>query len=256
MIFPRIIPVLLLKNNGLYKTLKFKNPKYVGDPLNAVKVFNEKEVDELILIDFTATIENKSPSYGLIEDIASQCFMPLCYGGGINSIDSIKQLVQSGVEKIALNSKAADDPSFVEKAANLFGSSTIVISIDVKKNLLGKYEVYSHSGSKKVKLRPEEYAKHMEERGAGEILLNSISNDGTMLGYDLELIKSVSSSVRIPVITCGGAGEINHFKDAYDSGASAMAAGSLFVFHGKHRGVLISYPAQEDLNKLFTGKNV
>jgi cyclase len=253
MILPRIIPVLLLKNNGLYKTIKFRQPKYVGDPLNAVKVFNEKEVDELIMIDFTASIEKKKPSFELIENVASQCFMPLCYGGGINSMDDIKQLIQSGIEKTALNSKAAEDPSFVEKAARLFGSSTIVISIDVKKNLFGKYEVFILSGTKVLKTRPEKFAKQMEDCGAGEILLNSISNDGVMNGYDLEVIKAVSSSVKIPVIACGGAGNIYHFKEAYDNGASAMAAGSFFVFHGKHRGVLISYPSQDELIALFGG---
>lgn len=252
MIHPRIIPILLLKNNGLYKTVKFNHPKYVGDPINAVKVFNEKEVDELILLDFIATLENKPPSFKLIQDIASQCFMPLCYGGGIRSVDDIKQIIQLGVEKIAINTLAAKNPSFVEQAATLFGSSTVVISIDVKRNWLGKYEVFTNSGLNVLKVKLETYVKQMENCGAGEILINSISHDGTMNGYDLDLIRLLADIVKIPVIACGGAGNINHFKEAFENGASAMAAGSFFIFHGKHRGVLISYPSQDDLATIFS----
>jgi cyclase len=251
MLLPRIIPVLLIKNNGLYKTTKFKNPKYIGDPINAVKVFNEKEVDELIILDYNATIEKRSPSYILIEHIASQCFMPVCYGGGIRSVDDIKRIIGLGVEKIAFNTIAAENPAFLEKAATIFGSSTIVVSIDSKKNRFGNYNVYTRSGQKSLRTKPEIFAKQMENCGAGELLINSISRDGTMQGYDLELINLIAAEVKVPIIACGGAGEINHFRDAYDNGASAMAAGSFFVFHGKHRGVLISYPSQENLENLF-----
>jgi cyclase len=254
MILPRIIPVLLIRNNGLYKTTNFKNPKYLGDPINAVKVFNEKEVDELIVLDYHATIENRPLAYTLIENIASQCFMPVCYGGGIRSVEEIKRIINLGIEKIALNTIAAESLSFVEKAAALFGSSTIVISIDAKKNSFGNYNVYSRSGSKSLKIKPEVFAKQMEECGAGEILINSISRDGTMQGYDLELIRLLAKEIKIPIIACGGAGDINHFKEAQDNGATAMAAGSYFVFHGKHRGVLISYPSQENLKDLFCSK--
>jgi cyclase len=251
MILPRIIPVLLIKGNGLYKTIRFKHPKYVGDPVNAVRIFNEKEVDELIILDYKATIEKRQPSFSLIENIASQCFMPVCYGGGIRSVDDIKRIINLGVEKVALNSIAAEDPGFVERTAAIFGSSTIVVSIDTKKSSFGVGEVYSIAGSKSIKLRPELFAKQMEECGAGEILINSISRDGTMQGYDLEMIKIVSAAVKIPVIACGGAGALNDFREAYQNGASAMAAGSFFIFHGKHRGVLISYPSQADLKNLF-----
>ena len=252
MVIPRIIPVLLLKNSGLYKTVKFRNPKYIGDPVNAVRVFNEKEVDELILLNFNATL-NKSPiPFDLLADIASQCFMPLCYGGGIRVIDDIKKIIFSGVEKIAVNTIAAEKPSFVEEAAILFGSSTIVVSIDVRKSWTGKYEVWTCSGTKSVKTRPEEFAKQMENCGAGEILINSINNDGEMAGYDLELIRLISETVKIPVICCGGAGKLNDMKDAFNNGATAMAAGSFFVFHGRHRGVLISYPERQELEALFT----
>ncbi len=252
MIIPRIIPVLLIKNNGLYKTVKFKNPKYVGDPVNAVRIFNDKEVDELILLNFNATLNNTPIPFDLIGNIASQCFMPLCYGGGIRNTDDIRKIIFSGVEKIAVNSIAAEKPSFVEEAARLFGSSTIVVSIDVRKSWTGKYEVYIHSGTKPIKTRPEEYARQIENCGAGEILINSINHDGEMNGYDLELIRMISEAVKIPVICCGGAGKLSDLKEAKINGASAMAAGSFFVFHGRHRGVLISYPDRKELESIFT----
>jgi imidazole glycerol-phosphate synthase subunit HisF len=251
MLLPRIIPVLLFRDNGLYKTIKFRNPKYVGDPLNAVKVFNQKEVDELIILDYKATIEHRPPSYILIGNIASQCFMPVCYGGGIRSVEDIKIIINLGVEKIALNTIAVENPAFIEKAATLFGSSTIVVSVDVKKSGFGNYVVYTRSGSKPLKVSLEILAKRIEECGAGEILINSITRDGSMQGYDNELIKIVAKAVKIPVIACGGVGVLTHFREAYENGASAMAAGSFFVFHGKHRGVLISYPSQNDLLQLF-----
>jgi len=251
LLLPRIIPVLLLRNNGLYKTVRFRSPKYVGDPINAVKVFNEKEVDELIILDYTATNESRGPAFSFIENIASQCFMPVCYGGGVTSLEDIKRIIGLGVEKIALNTIAAENPSFVEKASSMFGSSTIVVSIDSKKLVFGGYSVFVRSGSKSLKVRPDIFAKQMEDCGAGEILINSISKDGTMLGYDLDLIKIVAESVNIPVIACGGAGEVAHFKEAFLNGATAMAAGSFFIFHGKHRGVLISYPSRESLIDIF-----
>lgn len=251
MLLPRIIPVLLLRNSGLYKTVRFKNPKYVGDPVNAVRVFNEKEVDELIILDYTASNEKRPPSFSVIENIASQCFMPVCYGGGITSIDDIKRIINLGVEKISLNTIAIENPSFVEKVSSLFGSSTIVVSIDCKKLVFGGYEVYYRSGTKSAKFSPDVFARQMEDCGAGEILINSINRDGTMLGYDLELIKMLSDVVKIPVIACGGAGDMAHFKDAHFSGATALAAGSFFIFHGKHRGVLISYPSRQEFIDLF-----
>lgn len=248
---PRIIPVLLINNGGLYKTVRFKNPKYIGDPVNAVRIFNEKFVDEIIVLDHNATIEKRNPDFELIKDIASQCFMPLCYGGAIRSADDISRIIQCGVEKIALNSEAFENHRLVEEAAVKFGSSSIVLSVDARENMFGEYQVMTRSGTKPTGLRPEVYAKQMENCGVGEIMLNSVNLDGSMKGYDLKLIRLVSGMVNVPVIACGGAGNISHFREAYDAGASAMAAGSLFIFHGKHRGVLINYPEAKTLGELF-----
>lgn len=251
MIRTRVIPCLLLKNQGLVKTTKFKDPKYLGDPINIVKIFNEKEVDELIFLDITATIENRKPSMALIAQIASECFMPLSYGGGIRSLDDIKEILGLGVEKVSINSYAVKNPSFVKEASGLFGSQSIVVSIDVKKNLFGKYEIYIHGGKYSTKLDPITFAMQMEKMGAGELLLNSIDRDGTMQGYDIELINKVSHAVTIPVIACGGAGKVDDFADAVkNGGASAVAAGSMFVFQGRHRAVLINFPSQEELKKI------
>jgi cyclase len=244
----RVIPCLLLKNSGLVKTVRFKNPKYVGDPINAVRIFNEKEVDELIFLDTTATAGNRKPNFRLINDIASECFMPFGYGGGIRDLNDIKELFNLGVEKVIINTYAVENPSFVKSAAERFGSQSIVVSIDVKKNLFGKYQVYTYSGKKVTKLDPATFAVQMEEMGAGEIILTSIDRDGTMMGYDIDLIKNVSASVGLPVVASGGAGKIGDFGDAIKlGGASAVAAGSFFVFQKRHRAVLITYPSEEEL---------
>lgn len=250
MLKTRVIPCLLLKSDGLVKTVKFSQPKYVGDPINAVKIFNEKEVDELVFLDITATIENRKPPFDLISRIASECFMPFCYGGGITTVEDIAELFKLGVEKVAINTQALRNPSLIERAAESFGSQSIVVSIDAKKNLFGKYRVFMHGGRKSAKIDPVSFAKQMEAAGAGELLLNSIDRDGTGQGYDLELIRTVSESVRIPVIACGGAGKLDDFSEAVkDAGASAVAAGSLFVFQGPHRAVLITYPATSELER-------
>ena len=249
---PRVIPVLLFQGGGLYKTTRFKDPVYVGDPINAVKIFNEKEVDELVFVDITATSEKRRPDFARISEIAGECFMPLCYGGGVRSMDDAKQVIACGVEKVAINSYAVENPEFVREAASELASSTIVVSIDVKRDILGKYHVYTHGGKKKAGLHPVEFAILMEKMGAGEILLTSIDRDGTQKGYDVELIKSVADAVSIPVIACGGAREASDFAQALDSHASAVAAGSMFVFHGRHRAVLISFPSQQELNRAFT----
>lgn len=249
----RVIPVLLLKNSGLVKTSRFKNEVYIGDPVNAVKIFNEKEVDELIVIDITATIQKRKPDLKKIETIAGECFMPLCYGGGITMIEEIKKIFFAGVEKISLSASAMENPELVTEAAKLFGSQSVVVSIDVKKSRLGKYIVHTHGGKKKSGKEAAPFAKEMQERGAGEILLTSIDNEGTFSGYDLELIQRVSAAVQIPVIACGGARHVNDFTEAVKHGASAVAAGSMFVFHGKLHGVLINFPSQELLKeKLFS----
>lgn len=251
MLKTRVIPVLLLKDGGLVKTLKFEKPKYLGDPINAVKIFNEKEVDELVLLDISATLERREPNYDLIRDIASECFMPLSYGGGITELEQIRRLLEIGIEKVVLNTAALVKPNFVADAAKAFGSSTIVVSVDVRKNIWGKYEVFSKSGTLNSKETPVDVARKMESMGAGEIFLNAIDRDGTMSGYDITLIRAVSGGVMLPVVACGGAGGLNDFKVAVEEGkASAVAAGSMFVFHGVHRAVLISYPSPQELKSV------
>lgn len=244
----RVIPCLLWKGSGLVKTVRFKNPKYIGDPTNAIRIFNEKEVDELMLLDIEASVKGSRPNMELIKRIASECFMPLCYGGGIRSIEDISEVLAAGVEKVSLNSIALEDPQFVKLAAQTFGSSTIVVCIDYKKSLLGGQHVYSKSGTVKSKLNPVAFAQMMEEMGAGEIVLNSIDRDGMMTGYDLDLLSKVTEKISIPVIALGGAGNLSHMSEAVrKSGVSALAAGSMFVFQGPHRAVLISYPKRADL---------
>jgi cyclase len=242
----RIIPILLFKDFGLYKSVKFKDHKYVGDPINAIRIFNDKEVDELVFLDIQASIKKKKPDYEMLSDIASECFMPLCYGGGIKNLGDIEKILYTGVEKVSINTAAIEDANLIQEASKEFGSSTVVVSVDVKKTLLSGYKVFTRSGKHNTKFNPVEYVKLMEDRGAGEILLNSIDADGTMTGYDLTLVKKVTESVSIPVIACGGAGSINDMqKVVTQSNASAVAAGSFFVFQGKHRAVLITYPKKE-----------
>lgn len=252
MAIARVIPVLLLKNGGLVKTTRFKDPKYVGDPLNAVKIFNEKEVDELIFLDISATPENKKPSLDFLKQIAGECFMPLSYGGGIKSVEEIRDILKVGIEKVCLNTIAVENPTMVKQATDLYGSSTICVSIDVKKSFFGKYEIHTHGGKKNTKIDPVKFAMEMDKAGVGELMVNSIDRDGTMQGYDNEMLKTITSKVSMPVIACGGAGTINHLGEAIrQGGASAVAAGSMFVFHGKHRAVLISYPSQAELSRAF-----
>jgi len=244
---------LLLRNNGLVKTIKFKDATYIGDPINAVKIFNEKEVDELIFLDIDASKKGKALSYDLLKDIASECFMPLCYGGGIKRLDQIEKITKAGVEKVAINTSAFLSPLLITQTAKEYGSSTIVVSMDVKKNLFGESHVYVNSGSQNTWMKPVEYARKAEELGAGEIMLTSIDRDGTLSGYDLELIHTVSKSVSIPIIACGGASGLNDFRRAVkEGGASAVAAGSFFVFHGKRRAVLISYPSYDEIENIFS----
>lgn len=247
----RVIPCLLLKNHGLVKTVRFKEAKYVGDPVNAVKIFNEKEVDELSLLDITATIEMRKPNFTLIRDIASECFMPFSYGGGIRSIEDIREIIGPGAEKVIVNSYAVENPDFISKASRLFGSQSIVVSIDVKKGSSNRYEIYTYSGTKNTVVDPISFAVKMAKLGAGEIFLSSIDRDGTQQGYDLDVIRRMTGALDIPVIACGGAGSLEDFADAvHKAGASAVAAGSFFVFHGKHRAVLISYPEYQVLQRV------
>jgi imidazole glycerol-phosphate synthase subunit HisF len=247
MVRTRIIPLLLLKNQGLVKTVKFKKPTYIGDPINAVRIFNDKEVDELAFLDITATVEQRPPPFDLIAKIASECFMPLCYGGGIRTMEHVNQLCRVGVEKVALNSITVENSEFVREVAETLGSQSVVVSVDVRRNILGQYRVATRSGTKITSKDPVEHAVDMERAGAGEIILTSIDRDGTMSGYDLELIRRVTKAVDIPVVACGGARAVPEFVEALAAGASAVAAGSMFVFTGKHRAVLINFPSQDNL---------
>jgi cyclase len=252
MIGTRVIPCLLLRGRGLVKTVKYKDPTYLGDPINIVRIFNDKEVDELTFLDITASSEGHPPAYDLLQDIASECFIPFGYGGGIQSCEDIRRLLKIGIEKVVLNTAAVENRPLVRQAADDFGSSTIVISVDFRRNLFGKAEVYCRSGKKAAGVDPVTFAKEMEQAGAGEILLNAIDRDGTMQGYDLEIVKKVTSAVSIPVIACGGAHDIHDLASVVrEGGASAAAAGSMFVFQGPLRAVLISYPTQPDLRQAF-----
>ena len=247
---PRVIPVLLLRGQGLVKGMEFKQHQYVGDPMNAVHIFNEKEVDELIFLDITATQEGRTPRIDYIAKIADECYMPFAVGGGITNTQQIRDILYAGAEKVSICTSAIENPQLISEAAMLFGSQSIVVCIDYRITKHGK-TVFSHAGIKQTALNPIEWAIQVAALGAGEILLNSIERDGTQIGYDLETIKQVSESVNIPVIACGGAGKTEHFVKAVQNGASALAAGSMFVFHGKKRAVLISYPEESELNKLF-----
>lgn len=251
MLHARVIPCLLMRNAGLVKTVRFKNARYIGDPINAVRIFNDKEVDELVFLDIGATKERGAPDFALLADIASEAFMPFAYGGGISSLEHVKRLYELGVEKVVLNSAAAVTPHLVSEAAALGGSSGVVVSIDARRNWMGKYTVCVDSGTRDLQREPAAYARDMERLGAGEILLNAIDRDGAMDGYDLELVRCVCEAVSVPVVAAGGAGTLRHFRQAADAGASALAAGSMFVFHGKHNAVLITYPEYEELERLF-----
>jgi cyclase len=246
-----VIPVLLLEGrNSLVKTREFSNPVYIGDPLNAVKIFNEKETDELIVLDITASREKEEPDYHCIEQIATECFMPVTYGGGVRSTDQFRRVIACGIEKVAMNTAVLENPELISEAASHFGSSSVVVSIDIRKNWLNQSAVYSHTGLKSRLPDPLLFAKRAEELGAGEILFQSVNRDGAMNGYDLDWIRLLSTQLSIPLIACGGAGGLEHFAAALVAGASAVAAGSKFVFWGKHRAVLINYLSQQEINQL------
>lgn len=249
---PRVIPVLLLKGKGLVKSVRFKDYKYIGDPINAVKIFNDLHADELVLLDILATSEGRSISIDLVQKIGDEANMPFAVGGGITTIREIKSIINAGAEKVVINSHAFKNPDFIRDASGKFGSSTIVVSMDVKKNFWGKEVVHLHGGGKVEGLSVVDWAKRFEEKGAGEIILNSVEHDGLMAGFHLELVKRVSDAVNIPVVALGGAGQLADLQKAVkESYASAVAAGSLFVFHGERRGVLLNYPGQKTLLELF-----
>jgi cyclase len=251
MLLPRVIPCLLLQDGGLVKTVKFKAGKYVGDPINTIKIFNDKRVDELILLDITASRESREPDYRLIEEIASECFMPLCYGGGVKTVAQAKRIVGLGVEKICVNSISLSRRELVRDLAAQLGSQSVVACIDVKKAWLGRYRVFDSARQLLTDRDPFDHADELVQMGAGEILVNNVDRDGTQQGYDHDLIRRFTARLTIPVIACGGAWTTEHLRTVVkESGASAAAAGSMFVFQGPHRAVLISYPAYPELVRL------
>lgn len=248
----RVIPSLLLRRSGLVKGSKFTGHRYIGDPMNAVKIFNEKEVDELVFLDVGATPSGAEPNFSLIQDIATEAFMPLAYGGGVSSVEHVGRLIRIGVEKVILNTAALVRPAFIREAADLAGSSSVVVGIDVRRSVFGRYEVVSSCGAKKTGRDPVEWAAEVAALGAGEILLTSVDREGTMKGYDVDLVRAVTSAVHVPVIASGGAGGLDDFLKAVEQGgAAAVSAGNMFVFHGKHRAVLITYPDYRELEALF-----
>lgn len=251
MLRPRIIPCLLVHEKGLVKSVNFKNHKYVGDPINAVRIFNEKEVDELMVIDIDATVENREPDYKMIENLAAECRMPLCYGGGVKTVEQAQRIFSLGVEKIAVSSAIIEDPAFITRMAEKVGTQSVVAVLDVKKKLLGGYDVYTHNGKKKTGKNPVEFAKELEKLGIGEIVINSIDNDGVMKGYDLSIIEKVREALTIPMTVLGGAGSLQDIGQLIKKfGIIGASAGSLFVFKGVYKAVLINYPSRSEKDTL------
>ena len=245
---PRIIPVLLLKDLAIVKSVKFKKYKYIGDPINAVKILNDLEADELVFLDITASKRKRLISLDFVRAVGEESQMPFCVGGGIKTLADIKAVIAAGAEKVVINTCAGRDPNFVKAASDEFGSSTIVICVDVKKTFFGFERAWILNGSRATHFSPIDFAKMMEDKGAGELIIQSIEKDGTMEGYDIDLIRSISQSVSIPVIALGGAGRIEDLVDAYRHGfANGLAAGSLFVYQDRGRGVLINYPSKRDV---------
>jgi cyclase len=251
MLYPRIIPCLLVHNKGLVKTVKFKEGKYVGDPINAVKIFNEKEVDELMVLDIDASIEGRDPDYKMIENLAVECRMPLCYGGGIKTAKQAEKIFSLGVEKIAISSAVIDNPSIVKELAQKVGTQSVVVVLDVKKKMFGGYEIVTHNATKKTGVDPVKLTKELEELGIGEIVINSVDNDGVMKGYDFNIIDKVKEVATVPMTVLGGAGSLDDMGEVINKhGIIGVAAGSLFVFKGKYKAVLINYPKHDEKENL------
>jgi imidazole glycerol-phosphate synthase subunit HisF len=250
----RVIPALLMSERRLIKTVRFRKRTYLGDPINTVKIFNDKEVDELILLDIDATVQGREPDYDYLERVASQAFMPLGYGGGITSAAQVRRLLNLGIEKVAINAAAVAHPELITEAAEQAGSQSVVASIDVVRTWRGEYDVRIHNGRRATGYDPAEHASKLQRLGAGEIFLNSVDRDGMMQGYDLDLISRVSAAVTVPVVACGGAGKVAHFTEAVTKGrATAVAAGSMFVFAGPHKAVLINFPSRAVLIEALSG---
>lgn len=252
MLRPRIIPCLLVHNDGLVKTVKFKDPKYVGDPINAVRIFNEKQVDELIVLDIDASGNNREPNYRMIEHLAAECRMPLCYGGGVKTAKEAKMIFNLGVEKVAISSAAINNPELISEIASSVGNQSVVVVLDIKKKAItGKYELYTHNGKVSTGKDPFEFAGQIQNLGAGEIVINSIDNDGVMKGYDLNLVKKIREKINIPLTVMGGCGSLEDIKVLINKfGIIGAAAGSLFVFKGIYKAVLINYPNRDEKIKL------
>jgi imidazole glycerol-phosphate synthase subunit HisF len=248
----RVIPALLLRRGGLVKGQQFKNHKYVGDPINSVKIFNEKEVDELVFLDITATSEGRPPNFELLQDIASEAFMPFGYGGGISCLEHVEKILALGIEKVVINTAAYEKPDFLKTACATVGSQSVVGSIDFRHRLLQGNTVYIRSGQKQIKVGLVDYAKSLEDLGVGEILLTNIAQEGSRNGFKTEMIAEVANAVSIPIVASGGAGSIDDFRQAITEGkASAISAGEMFTFYGKHRAVLINYPSIDELKKFY-----
>jgi cyclase len=248
----RVIPCLLLRNGGLVKTLKFAEPKYVGDPINAIRIFNEKEVDELMVLDISASKERREPDYELVAQFAGECFMPLCYGGGVRTVEQARRLFAAGVEKICIQSAVLDDPALITQIAERFGSQAVVVSVDVKTDWLGRRRLFGAAAGKTLAKPWLDFMREMVAAGAGEVVLNAVDRDGTMQGMDLELIRSATATLSVPLIAMGGVGSLADIQAAVRAGASAVAAGAFFVFHGPHRAVLITYPRYQELESLLS----
>ena len=254
MLKSRVIPCLLIQDGELVKTLKFSDPKYVGDPINTIRIFNDKEVDELIVLDISASRKSREPDYALIESFSSECFMPLCYGGGIKSVKQANLIFKLGIEKICLQTAALNDPAIISYIADKFGSQSVVVSVDVKKDRKGKYKIYRSMDGKIIEQPWLQYLKEIVQAGTGEVILNSVDHDGTMAGMDLEMIREAASEVPVPLIALGGVGNLFDIKKAIEVGASAVSAGSFFVFQGPYRAVLITYPEHLELEGLLGKK--
>jgi len=249
----RLIPVLLLKGKGLVKTSKFKNPVYIGDPINAVRIFNEKEVDELMVLDIDATVEDREPNYHLIEQFAGECFMPVCYGGGISSFEQAQRIFSLGIEKISLQSSVLNNLDLISEISAVYGNQAVVFSLDLKKNLFGNYKLFSSSNHKTLDVSWKKVAVDAVNAGAGEILINAVDRDGTLQGLDIDILGEIKPLLSVPLIFCGGLNSLENIKLAVSNGADAVAGGAFFVFNGPHRAVLISYPKYNDLKTLFGG---
>jgi len=251
MLRSRVIPCLLVHNNGLVKTVKFKDPKYVGDPINAVKIFNEKEVDELMVMDIDASVKRSEPDYQMIAHLAAECRMPLCYGGGVKTASQAQQIIQLGVEKVALSSAAIENPHLVAEIAELVGRQSVVVVLDIKKALFGGYDIYIHNAEKKVKKDLIDFVCQLEKLGVGELVINSIDNDGIMKGYDLKLVEKVREAVEMPITVLGGAGSADDILTLVEKyKVIGAAAGSLFVFKGVYKAVLINYLSEQNREKV------